>query len=47
MASYGYLYVTASPKVLKFEFWPLSDGGHAEAYDPISLDLTAHVVNRG
>jgi hypothetical protein len=47
MASYGYLYVTASPKVLKFEFWPLSDGGHAEAYDPISVDLTAHVVNRG
>jgi hypothetical protein len=47
MASYGYLYVTASPKVLKFEFWPLSDGGHADAYDPISVDLTAHVVNRG
>ena len=47
MASYGYLYVTASPKVLKFEFLPLSDGGHAEAYDPISVDLTAHVVNRG
>jgi hypothetical protein len=47
VASYGYLYVTASPKILKFEFWPLSDGGHAEPYDPITVDLTAHTVNRG
>jgi hypothetical protein len=47
MASYGYLYVTASPKVLRFEFWPLSDDGHSQAYDPITVDLTAHTVNRG
>jgi hypothetical protein len=47
MASYGYLYVTASPKVLKFDFWPLADGGHAQPFDSFSVDLTTHVVSRG
>ena len=46
MESYGYLYVTASAKELKFEFWP-ENGGHAQAYDPFTLDLGAHVVTRG
>jgi 3',5'-cyclic AMP phosphodiesterase CpdA len=47
LKSYGYLYITASPKVLKFEFWPLSDGGHAQAFDPITIDLTTHVLSGG
>jgi hypothetical protein len=47
MSSYGYLYVTASPHSLKFEFWPHSDGGHAGSFDPIVVDLNTHVVNHG
>jgi len=48
MASYGYLYVTASANQLKFEFWPsAADGGHAQAYDPFSVDLATHVLTRG
>jgi hypothetical protein len=48
VASYGYLYVTASAKTLKFRFWPLSDGGHAQQpFDPITVDLIDHVVSRG
>src|SRR5258708_2690600 len=47
MASYGYLYVTASPKELKFEFWPLSDSGHSQPYDPFTVDLNTHVLTRG
>lgn len=45
MKSYGYLYVTASPHVLKFEFWPHSEDGHAEAFDPITVNLDTHVVS--
>ncbi len=47
MASYGYLYVTASQKELKFEFWPLSDSGHSQPYDPFTVDLSTHVLTRG
>ena len=47
MASYGYLYVTASPKELKFEFWPLSDSGHSQPYDPFTVDLNTHILTRG
>jgi hypothetical protein len=47
MASYGYLYVTASPHNLKFEFWPHAAGGQADSFDPIVVDLNTHVVNRG
>ena len=47
MGSYGYLYVTASLKELKFEFWPLVEGGHAQAYDPFAVDLNSHLINRG
>jgi len=47
MASYGYLYATVSPKILRFEFWPLSDGGHPQSYDAITVDLVTHTVNRG
>ncbi len=47
MASYGYLYVTASAQVLKFEFWPLADGVHSQPYDPFTVDLKTHVVTRG
>src|SRR5258708_6111680 len=37
MASYGYLYVTASEKDLKFEFWPLSYSSHSHPYDGFTL----------
>jgi hypothetical protein len=47
MASYGYLYVTASAKELKFEFWPLTDSSHSQPYDPFTVDLASHVVIRG
>ena len=47
MSSYGYLYVTASAKELKFEFWPLSDSGHSLPYDPILIDLNTHILSRG
>jgi hypothetical protein len=47
MSSYGYLYITASPHNLKFEFWPHSDDEHAGAFDPIVVDLDTHVVNHG
>lgn len=46
MKSYGYLYVTASPKLLKFEFWPLADG-HSQAFDPFTVDLENHVITTG
>jgi hypothetical protein len=46
LSSYGYLYVTASAKALKFEFWP-ANGGHAQAYDPFTLDLATHTITRG
>ena len=47
MAKHGYLYVTASAKELKFEFWPSADGGHSQAYDLFTIDLGTHVVTRG
>ncbi len=47
MASYGYLYVTASEKDLKFEFWPLSDSSHSQPYDVFTVDLSTHVLTRG
>jgi hypothetical protein len=47
MASYGYLYVTASTKELKFEFWPLSEASHTQPFDPITIDLSTHVLTRG
>ena len=47
LASYGYLYVTASAKNLKFEFWPLSDSSHSQPYDPFTVDLSTHVLTRG
>jgi len=47
MASYGYLYVTVSQKELKFEFWPLSDSAHSQPYDPLTVDLSTHVLTRG
>jgi hypothetical protein len=47
LAAYGYLYVTVSAKELKFEFWPLSDSAHVQAYDPFTIDLTNHVLTRG
>ena len=47
MAKHGYLYVTASAKELKFEFWPSADGGHSQAYDLFTVDLGTHVVTRG
>ena len=47
LQSYGYLYVTASAKELKFEFWPLSNGGQSQLYDPFIVDLTTHLVTRG
>ena len=47
MASYGYLYVTASAKELKFEFWPLSETSHTQPFDPITIDLSTHVLTRG
>jgi Calcineurin-like phosphoesterase len=47
MASYGYLYVTASIKDLKFEFWPLADSSHTQPYDPFTVDLSTHVLTRG
>lgn len=47
MASYGYLYVTASRAQLRFEFWPLADSNHSQPYDPFSVDLSTHVLTRG
>src|SRR5262249_20638914 len=47
MAAYGYLYVTASLKEVRFEFWPLADSSHSQVYDPIILHLDTHVVTRG
>jgi 3',5'-cyclic AMP phosphodiesterase CpdA len=47
IASYGYLYVTASAKELKFEFWPLTDGHHVQPYDPFTVDLGTHILTRG
>jgi Calcineurin-like phosphoesterase len=47
MQSYGYLYVTASAKELKFEFWPLSDSSHSQPYDPFTVDRSTHVLMRG
>jgi hypothetical protein len=47
MSSYGYLYVTASAQKLKFEFWPLSDSGHSQSYDPILIDLNTHILSPG
>lgn len=47
MASYGYLYVTASAKELKFEFWPLSESTHTQPFDPFTIDLSSHVLTRG
>jgi hypothetical protein len=47
MKSYGYLYVTASAQKLKFEFWPLSDSGHSQSYDPFTVDLRTHILTPG
>jgi 3',5'-cyclic AMP phosphodiesterase CpdA len=47
IASYGYLYVTASAKELEFEFWPLTDGHHVQPYDPFTVDLGTHILTRG
>lgn len=46
IASYGYLYVTASSKELKFEFWALGEG-HTQPYDPFTVDLKTNVLSRG
>jgi hypothetical protein len=46
LESLGYLYVTVSAKQLKFEFWPLANS-HNQPFDPITVDLTTHVVTRG
>lgn len=43
LASYGYLFASASANQLKFEFWQLGDE-HTAAYDPVTLDLVQHVV---
>jgi hypothetical protein len=47
IASLGYLYMTASAKELKFEFWPLTDTAHSRAYDPFTVDLADHTLTRG
>lgn len=47
IASLGYLYMTASAKELKFEFWPLTDTAHSGAYDPFTVDLADHTLTRG
>lgn len=47
IASYGYLYATASAKELKFEFWPLTDSSHSEPFNSFSVDLGTHILTRG
>ncbi len=47
IASYGYLYVTASARELKFEFWRTADGSPSQPYDPFTVDLGTHTVRRG
>jgi Calcineurin-like phosphoesterase len=46
MESLGYLFVTASAQLLKFEFWPLG-AQHTQPFDPFTLDLGSHVLTRG
>jgi hypothetical protein len=46
LASLGYLYVTASAKQLKFEFWRLGNE-HTEPFDPFTVDLATHTLTRG
>ena len=43
LASYGYLFASASAHQLKFDFWQLG-AEHTTAYDPITLDLDTHIV---
>lgn len=47
ISSHGYLYVTASERELKCEFWPLVDGGRVQPFDPITIDLGTHILARG
>jgi 3',5'-cyclic AMP phosphodiesterase CpdA len=46
LSSLGYVYVTASEHQLKFEFWRLGNQ-HADPFDPITIDLSTHVLTRG
>jgi hypothetical protein len=46
MESLGYLFVTASARQLKFEFWPLGSQ-HTQPFDPVTIDLTTNVLTRG
>jgi hypothetical protein len=46
VASLGYLFVTASPHQLKFEFWQLADG-RDQPFDPFTINRATHVLTRG
>lgn len=45
LASYGYLFVSASSKKITIEFWPNGDG-HTKAYDAVEVDLSTHLVTQ-
>jgi hypothetical protein len=46
LASYGSLYVSASKKRLRFEFWRLGNA-HTDPFDPFTIDLSTHLLTRG
>jgi hypothetical protein len=46
LASLGYLFVTASAKVPKFEFWRLGNA-HTAPFDPFTVNLSTHLLTRG
>jgi hypothetical protein len=46
LSSFGYLYVSASPNRLKFEFWRLGNA-HTDPFDPFTIDLATHLLSRG
>jgi hypothetical protein len=46
LSSFGYLYVSASPHRLKFEFWRLGNA-HTDPFDPFTIDLATHLLSRG
>jgi hypothetical protein len=46
LESLGYLFVTASARQLKFEFWPLGNQ-HTQPFDPFTVDLSTNVLTRG
>jgi hypothetical protein len=46
MESLGYLFVTASARQLKFEFWALGSN-HTQAFDAFTIDLATRVLTRG